>query len=54
MSYNRYQRGSEKLKEVNGEAGERASKNVKDIAPDRARYTIRFACGNRVGTGLHA
>jgi 4-carboxymuconolactone decarboxylase len=46
MSSNRYQRGWEKLKEVDGEAGERVMESLKDIAPDLARYVIEFAFGD--------
>jgi 4-carboxymuconolactone decarboxylase len=42
----RYLRGLEKLKEVSGEAGERVIDNLKDIAPDFARYLIEFPYGD--------
>lgn len=42
----RYQRGLEKLKEVDGEAGERVIESLKDIAPDFARYVIEFSFGD--------
>jgi 4-carboxymuconolactone decarboxylase len=42
----RYQRGWEKLKEVDGEAGERVIDSLKDIAPDFARYLIEFPFGD--------
>lgn len=42
----RYQRGWEKLKEVDGEAGERVIESLKDIAPDFARYVIEFPFGD--------
>lgn len=42
----RYQRGWEKLKEVDGEAGERVIGSLKDIAPDFARYVIEFPFGD--------
>jgi 4-carboxymuconolactone decarboxylase len=42
MSEGRYERGWEKLKEVDGEAGERVIESLKDIAPDLGRYTIEF------------
>jgi 4-carboxymuconolactone decarboxylase len=42
----RYQRGWEKLKEVDGEAGERVIENLKDIAPDFARLLIEFPFGD--------
>jgi 4-carboxymuconolactone decarboxylase len=46
MSDNRYQRGWDKLKEVDGEAGERVMDSLKDIAPDLARYVIEFPFGD--------
>ncbi len=42
----RYKRGWEKLKEVDGEAGERVIENLKDIAPDFARLLIEFPFGD--------
>ena len=45
-SQDRYQRGWEKLKEVDGEAGERVIESLKDIAPDFARYLIEFPFGD--------
>jgi 4-carboxymuconolactone decarboxylase len=42
----RYERGWEKLKEIDGEAGERVIDALKDIAPDLARYTIEFPFGD--------
>ena len=42
----RYQRGWEKLKEVDGEAGERVIESLKDISPDFARYVIEFSFGD--------
>jgi 4-carboxymuconolactone decarboxylase len=42
----RYQRGWERLKEIDGEAGERVIDNLKDIAPDFARYFIEFPFGD--------
>ena len=41
-----YQRGWERLKEIDGEAGERVIDNLKDIAPDFARYLIEFPFGD--------
>ena len=46
MPTDRYQRGWEKLKEVDGEAGERVMESLKDIAPDLGRYVIEFAFGD--------
>jgi 4-carboxymuconolactone decarboxylase len=42
----RYQRGWEKLKEVDGEAGKRVIDSLKDIAPDFARLVIEFPFGD--------
>ncbi|HII05881.1 MAG TPA: carboxymuconolactone decarboxylase family protein [Methanotrichaceae archaeon] len=42
----RYQRGWEKLKEVDGEAGKRIIESLDDIAPDFARYVIEFPYGD--------
>jgi 4-carboxymuconolactone decarboxylase len=46
MSSDRYERGWDKLKEVDGEAGERVMESLKDIAPDLARYVIEFPFGD--------
>jgi 4-carboxymuconolactone decarboxylase len=40
MVTDRYDRGFEKLKEIDGEAGERVIQNLKDISPDFASYLI--------------
>jgi 4-carboxymuconolactone decarboxylase len=42
----RFQRGWEKLKEIDGEAGERVIDSLKDIAPDLGRYTVEFPFGD--------
>ena len=42
----RYQRGWEKLKEIDREAGERVVESLKDIAPDFARLLIEFPFGD--------
>ncbi|MDP8963816.1 MAG: carboxymuconolactone decarboxylase family protein [Cyanobacteriota bacterium] len=46
MIQERYERGWEKLKEVDGEAGERVIESLKDIAPDLGRYIIEFPFGD--------
>ncbi len=46
MSKDRYARGFEKLKEIDGEAGERVIESLKDIAPDLATYIIEFPFGD--------
>jgi len=45
-THDRYQRGWEKLKEVDGAAGERVIDSLKDIAPDFARFLIEFPFGD--------
>ena len=46
MSEERYQRGLEKLMEIDGDAGEKVLESLKDIAPDLAKYTIEFPFGD--------
>ncbi len=42
----RYERGLAKLREVDGEVGERVVESLADIAPDFARYLIEFPFGD--------
>ncbi len=42
----RYERGLEKLREIDGEAGERVLQSLEGIAPDFARYLIEFPFGD--------
>ena len=42
----RYVRGWDKLKEIDGEAGERVIEALAPIAPDFARYLIEFPFGD--------
>ena len=42
----RYSRGYEKLREIDGNAGERVITALADIAPDFARYLIDFPFGD--------
>lgn len=42
----RYKRGWEKPKEIDGKAGEKVIDSLKDIAPDFARYLIEFPFGD--------
>lgn len=42
----RYRRGWEKLREIDGDAGERVVESLADIAPDFARYLIEFPFGD--------
>ncbi len=46
MEKSRYQRGLEKLSEVDGKAGENVINSLKDIAPGIADYLIEFAFGD--------
>jgi 4-carboxymuconolactone decarboxylase len=46
MDQDRYERGWEKLKEIDGEAGQRVIDALGDIAPDFARYLIEFPFGD--------
>ena len=46
MSNDRYDRGLEKLREIDGEAGERVIESLKDVAPDLGRYMIEFPFGD--------
>jgi 4-carboxymuconolactone decarboxylase len=43
---NRYTQGWDKLKEIDGDAGEKVIESLKDIAPDLGRYIIEFAFGD--------
>lgn len=42
----RYRRGLAKLREIDGQAGERVVASLADIAPDFARYLIEFPFGD--------
>jgi len=42
----RYERGLEKLREVDAEAAERLIDSLKNVAPDLARYAIEFPFGD--------
>jgi len=46
MSTERFDRGWERLKEINSEAGERITETLREIAPDLAKYTIEFPFGD--------
>jgi 4-carboxymuconolactone decarboxylase len=46
MNDDRYERGWKKLKEIDGEAGQRVIESLEDIAPDLGRYTIEFPFGD--------
>ena len=42
----RYQRGLARLKEIDGEVGERVVESLSGIAPDFARYLVEFPFGD--------
>jgi 4-carboxymuconolactone decarboxylase len=46
MMENRYERGWKKLKEIDGETGERVISSLKDIAPDLGKYIIEYSFGD--------
>jgi 4-carboxymuconolactone decarboxylase len=46
MTTERYRRGWDKLKEIDGEQGERVVTSLQDIAPDFADYLIEFPFGD--------
>lgn len=46
MNESRYERGLAKLREVDGQAGDRVVQSLEDIAPDFARYLIEFPFGD--------
>ena len=52
MDSERYQRGWEKLKEIDGQAGEKVIAALQTIAPDLARYIIEFPFGDVYSRGV--
>ena len=46
MNTERFNKGWEKLKEIDGEAGEKVINNLKDIAPDLGKYIIEYSFGD--------
>ncbi len=42
----RFQRGWQRLKEIDGEAGEKVVESLQAIAPDLARYVVEFPFGD--------
>lgn len=46
MENERIKRGTERLKEVDGNAGERVIDSLEGIAPDLGRYILEFAFGD--------
>ncbi|MED1794895.1 carboxymuconolactone decarboxylase family protein [Brevibacillus nitrificans] len=51
MTTERYQRGWEKLMEIDGEGGEKVIESLQDIAPDLGRYIVEFAFGDIYSRG---
>jgi 4-carboxymuconolactone decarboxylase len=52
MESDRYNRGLEKLKEIDGRTGEEVIAAVKAISPDLARYIIEFPFGDVYSRGV--
>jgi len=46
MYNQRYESGLEKLKEIDGEVGQKVIDSLASISPDLAKYTIEFAFGD--------
>jgi len=46
MKNKRFEEGLKKLKEIDGEAGEKVIESLASIAPDLAKYTIEFPFGD--------
>lgn len=46
MSKSRFEIGTEKLKEVDGHAGERVIASLEGVAPDVGKYILEFAFGD--------
>lgn len=42
----RFERGWKKLKEIDGEAGEKVIESLKDVSPDLGKYTIEYPFGD--------
>ncbi|WP_276354436.1 carboxymuconolactone decarboxylase family protein [Cohnella caldifontis] len=49
MDQERYERGWQRLMEVDGEGGRRVVDSLRDIAPDLGRYVVEFAFGDIYG-----
>ncbi|KFC66355.1 4-carboxymuconolactone decarboxylase [Devosia sp. LC5] len=57
VSESRYERGTRKLAEIDGEGGQAVIASLADIAPDFARYIVEFPFGDiysRPGLDLRA
>ena len=48
----RYERGWNLLKTIDGEAGERVIASLRDVAPDLARYIVEFGFGDVYARGV--
>ena len=46
MNNHRYESGLDKLKEIDGEAGQKVIDSLASISPDLAKYTIEFPFGD--------
>ena len=46
MKNKRFEEGLKKLKDIDGEAGEKVIESLASIAPDLAKYTIEFPFGD--------
>ena len=46
MAEERYNRGFEKLKEIEGDAGKAVIESLKDISPDLGRYMVEYTFGD--------
>ncbi|MEW5838195.1 MAG: carboxymuconolactone decarboxylase family protein [Pseudomonadota bacterium] len=52
MEQDRYSRGMEKLKEINGSRGEEVLEQLAEIAPALARFTVEFPYGDVYTRGV--
>ncbi len=48
----RFIKGLEKLKEIDGEAGENVIESLKDISPDLGKYVIEYPFGDIYNRGI--
>lgn len=46
MDSTRYEKGLQRLKEIDGAAGERVLESLADICPDLGRYVVEFGFGD--------
>ncbi|XZG70458.1 carboxymuconolactone decarboxylase family protein [Chitinibacteraceae bacterium HSL-7] len=52
METDRYERGLDALRQIDGQAGERVIRALEDVAPDLARYVIEFPFGDIYSRGV--